>query len=128
MADEKRFEEKIKAYLKSINAWEIKYWGGAKFTKSGIPDILSCVNGFFVAIEVKGPNGHPTNLQLYQIREIRKAGGIAFVLYPKQFGKFKELCGALKGGMWSKADDLQYEIDEILSLKDKEVLYDKNTR
>ena len=90
MAAEKNFENRVKAYLKSKDVWYIKYWGGARFTKSGIPDLLACVNGKFVAIELKAPNGKPSELQLYTIEQIKKAGGKAFVLYPKDFNEFKE--------------------------------------
>lgn len=60
------------------------------FTKSGIPDILACVNGYFVGIEVKAQNGKPSELQLYNIKKIREAGGFAVVLYPSGFNKFKQ--------------------------------------
>lgn len=89
MAQEKLFENKIKTFLKKEGAWSIKYWAGSKFTKDGIPDILACVNGYFVAIEVKAKNGKPSELQLYNVRKIREAGGIAVILYPDQFEEFK---------------------------------------
>lgn len=60
-------------------------------TKSGIPDILACVNGYFVAIEVKAQNGKPSDLQLYNVEKIREAGGIAIILYPDGFDEFKKL-------------------------------------
>lgn len=89
MAQEKLFENKIKTFLKEEGVWFIKYWAGSKFTKDGVPDILACVNGYFVAIEVKAKNGKPSELQLYNVRKIREAGGIAIVLYPNQFEEFK---------------------------------------
>lgn len=69
----------------------LKYWGGAKFTKSGIPDLLVCLNGCFLGIELKAPRGHPDELQIYHLKEIDKAGGFAILLYPKDFEQFKEL-------------------------------------
>jgi len=96
MAAEKIFENKVKAFLKKEGAWLIKYWAGSEFTKSGIPDILACVNGIFVAIEVKAPTGKPSKLQLYTIDEIKLAGGVALVLYPKDFEKFKSLIRTIK--------------------------------
>lgn len=96
MAAEKVFENKIKAFLETEGAWFIKYWAGSRFTKAGIPDILACVNGYFVAIEVKAQNGTPSELQLHAIDEIRKAGGFAFVLYPSGFEKFEEFIYKLK--------------------------------
>ena len=89
IAAEKTFENKIKKYLESRGAWFVKYWAGAQYTKSGIPDILACINGYFVGIEVKAPNGTPSELQLHNVRAINAAGGFAFVLYPTAFEDFK---------------------------------------
>lgn len=89
MAREKTFENKIKKYLEQRGAWFIKYWAGAQFTKNGIPDILACINGYFVGIEVKAENGIPSELQLHNVRAINAAGGFAFVLYPSKFDDFK---------------------------------------
>lgn len=91
MAAEKNFENKVKAFLKSQGCWFIKYWGGGQFTKSGVPDLLVCCKGKFLGIELKAPNGKPSELQLYNIEAIKKAGGTALVLYPKDFEAFKEL-------------------------------------
>ena len=90
MASEKNFENRIKKYLKDNGAWFLKYWAGAAYTKSGIPDILACVNGYFVAIEVKAPNGKASELQFYNLRDIERAGGFAFLLYPAGYEDFKE--------------------------------------
>ena len=89
MAREKAFENKVKAFLNSIGAYYIKTHGD-KFSKVGTPDILACVNGYFVAVEVKAENGKPSDLQLYHLDEIRKAGGLAFLLYPKDFEQFEQ--------------------------------------
>jgi len=82
MAEEKNFENKIKAWLKDHKCYYVKYWGGGEFTKAGVPDILACVSGTFVGIEVKASNGKPSELQLHNIRKIREAGGYAWVVYP----------------------------------------------
>lgn len=87
---EKNFENRVKAFLKEEGAWYIKYWAGSRFTKSGVPDILACVNGYFVGIEVKAQTGTPSELQLNTIDEIRKSGGFAVVLYPSGFADFKK--------------------------------------
>lgn len=89
MGSEKQFENKIKKYLDDRGAWFVKYWAGAQFTKSGIPDILCCINGYFVGIEVKAQNGKPSEIQIFNIRKIKAAGGFAFVLYPSAFESFK---------------------------------------
>ena len=88
MAQEKAFENKVKAFLNSIGAYYIKTHGD-RFSKVGTPDILACVNGYFVAVEVKAENGKPSELQLYHLEQIENAGGLAFLLYPKDFENFK---------------------------------------
>lgn len=95
MASEKQFENKIKKYLKDHGAYFLKYWAGAQFTKSGVPDILACVNGYFVGIEVKAQNGKPSELQLYNIQQIRKAGGFAYVVYPSGWERLKDILDSL---------------------------------
>ena len=82
IAEEKNFENKIKKWLKDHGCWYVKYWSDGRFTQNGIPDILACVGGFLVGIEVKASNGKPSDLQLYNIRSIRKSGGYAWVVYP----------------------------------------------
>ena len=52
---------------------------------------MACVNGYFVAIEVKAPRGKPSDLQLWNIDQIGKSGGIGIILYPDQFDQFKEM-------------------------------------
>lgn len=91
MAAEKNFENRVKNYLKEQGCYFIKYWAGAAYTKSGVPDILVCCNGQFMGIETKAPKGKPSELQIYNLRQIDKAGGIAVLLYPDDFEHFKAL-------------------------------------
>ena len=99
---EKTYENKIKKYLDAHGAYFIKYWGGGTFTKSGVPDILACVNGYFVGVEVKAENGKPSEIQLYNIDRIKKAGGFAFVLYPSAFEKFKRFIDDLTRDVYDR--------------------------
>ena len=89
MEKEKLFEDKIKKFLKELpNTWFFKHWAGA-YSQSGIPDIMACVNGHFVGIEVKAEDGHPSPLQIRNIDLILKSRGHAYILYPKDFEAFK---------------------------------------
>ena len=88
MAAEKNFENKVKKFLKEQGAWFLKYWGGAAYTKAGIPDLLACVNGHFLGVELKASKGKASELQLHTLKEIDKAGGFAILLYPDQFELF----------------------------------------
>lgn len=91
IAAEKQFENKVKAFLKDNDCWFLKYWGGAAYTKKGIPDILVCCKGRFMGVEVKAPDGKPSDLQIYNLRRIDRAGGLAILLYPKDYDLFKRL-------------------------------------
>ena len=86
---EKQFENKIKKYLDTLpNIWYFKHWAGA-YSQSGIPDIIACINGRFVGIEVKCERGKASELQKRNIRLINEANGMGMILYPKDFEKFK---------------------------------------
>lgn len=88
---EKDFKNKVIDYLKSQpNTWYFKVWGGG-FQKAGIPDLICCINGIFVAIELKADNGKPTEIQKLNIKNINAAGGIGIILYPAGFETFKNL-------------------------------------
>lgn len=107
MAQEKSFENKIKRYLKDKGCYRVKYFG-CSYSESGTPDILACVNGYFLAIEVKAQTGKPSELQLEKINQIRKAGGFAFVAYPSAWDKLKDIIDGLL------TDDFNREEDVIL--------------
>jgi hypothetical protein len=99
MAAEKNFEEKVKTFLKDRDCWFIKYWGGGQFTKAGVPDLIICVDGNFVAVELKAPKGRPSALQIKCLQDIVHANGIAILLYPKDFDAFKNFIDELKEGV-----------------------------
>lgn len=105
MAGEKLFENKIKDYLKYSGAWEIKYWGGGQFTKAGIPDLLICHMGMFIAVEIKADEGRPSAVQLVTLREIDKSGGYAILLYPDMFETFKLFIDSITHGDLIKANE-----------------------
>ena len=83
MAQEKNFENKIKSYLKSIGAYFIKTHGD-RFSRVGVPDIIACVNGHFVAVEVKSENGKPSELQLHHLKQIDLSGGFSAIIVPTE--------------------------------------------
>ena len=76
---EKQVENHIKKWLTDNNYWHFKVHGGP-FQRAGVPDIIACINGRFVGIEVKRPKGGRTSaIQEYNIDGITQSGGIAFV-------------------------------------------------
>ena len=120
MAAEKNFEEKLKKWLESegiyplgtpkqditttpCGYWE-KRWGGGKFTKAGMPDMHIVVNGISLEVELKAPNGRPSELQIQKLNQIDDAGCIALVLFPKDFEKFKALVQFIKRNYFCSAE------------------------
>ena len=61
-------------------------------TTAGIPDIIGCLNGIFIGIELK-TKSKVTPIQAYHLRKITEAMGQAFVVTP---GNFKEVFEFLK--------------------------------
>ena len=70
----------IKKYLASVPdtfAWKEH---GGQYGTAGIPDIIVCHRGHFIALEAKVGKNQPTKLQSATIEQIRKAGGTAVVV------------------------------------------------
>jgi hypothetical protein len=60
-------------------AFGFKIHGGPTMM-AGLPDLIFCYRGQFVALEVKMPEGKVSVIQKRRIREIRDAGGRAYVV------------------------------------------------
>lgn len=88
---EKQFENSVKRFLSSLpQCYFFKTWGGG-YQKSGLPDLIICYKGYFIGAELKNEIGKPSELQKYNLREIRKAGGFGYVVRPQNFNDFKKL-------------------------------------
>ena len=59
----------------------------------GVPDLLCCVNGCFVGIEIKGRGDKITAIQVAQAERIITAKGESYVV--KSLEEFKERIGEL---------------------------------
>ena len=105
IAAEKNFENKIKSWLSDHNCYHVKFFAN-RMTKTGVPDILASVGGYFVGIEVKAQNGRPSELQLYNVRKIRESGGFAYVVYPSGWEKLKTILEDLRKGYFSEDDEV----------------------
>jgi len=75
---EVEIQKEIQDYLVALGAWVVKT---VETNKRGTPDIICCLEGRFVAIEVKRPTKGPSPIQQAQIHSIEKANGIAFVAW-----------------------------------------------
>jgi Holliday junction resolvase len=76
---EKKVKQKVVAILKKFGAYYF-YPVMAGYGSSGIPDIIVCFKGRFIAIECKAGKNQPTVLQQRNIDVIKKNEGIAIVV------------------------------------------------
>jgi hypothetical protein len=75
---EKSIVSAIMRYLKTVPdcfAWKEH---GGMYGHGGLPDIICCIGGRFVAFEVKTPSGKLTTLQESTLRKINAAKGCAY--------------------------------------------------
>lgn len=104
MAEEKRFENKIKKWLDDHGCYYVKFFAN-RMTKSGVPDVLASVNGYFVGIEVKAQNGRPSDLQIYNLHKIRESGGFAYVVYPSGWEELEKILDGLLHDNFTRLDE-----------------------
>lgn len=71
--------KRVLAYLNSRGGFWMKVHGGP-FQLAGVPDIIGCYRGRFVAMEAKRPGKNPTRLQEYMLGRITAAGGVTAVI------------------------------------------------
>jgi Holliday junction resolvase len=79
---EKKVKDKVVNLLKKHGVY---YFFPATYGmgRSGVPDIICCFDGVFLAIECKAAGNKTTALQDKEIAAIRFAGGTAFVVNEK---------------------------------------------
>lgn len=94
---EKQFQTKVIKWLTNINAYVVNVWGGG-YQTAGIPDLLVCYEGKYLAIELKTEKGKVSVLQKWNIQKIKDAGGVAIILRPSEFENFKK--GVINGGIF----------------------------
>ena len=79
MTPESKVKKKVVELLKSLNAYYFYPVTGG-FGRSGVPDIICCYMGAFIAIECKTIKGKLTALQERELLRIRRAGGQSFMV------------------------------------------------
>ncbi len=76
---EKRVKDACVEVLKTFRAYYFfPVMGG--YGRSGIPDIIACYKGYFIAIECKAGFNKTTALQDKELAAITTAGGITLVI------------------------------------------------
>ena len=86
-------EGKVKAAVRKLLVeFGIYYFSPAAngFGRAGIPDIICCFGGRFIAIECKAGKGVTTALQDKELTAIRTAGGMTMVVNETNIQELKE--------------------------------------
>lgn len=89
MTPEAKVKKKIVDILKRAGAYYFFPATGG-YGRSGIPDIICCYNGMFIAIECKAGKGKTTALQDRELMNIWKAGGAAWVVNEERIEEFQD--------------------------------------
>ena len=77
---EKKLQDKCIRYLKEKGVYYLNLYGDG-FSGKGKPDLLACINGRFVAFELKvGENDLQDDQRIHRNR-IRKSGGLHYAPY-----------------------------------------------
>jgi len=76
---EKKVKDKVRKVLAGVNAYVVTP-ATHGYGVSGVPDILVCYHGRFLAIECKAGNNHPTALQIRNLSQIASTGGYTLVV------------------------------------------------
>lgn len=87
-------EGRVKARLKKhLDAMGIYNFSPVQngMGRAGIPDIIGCYEGRFVAFECKAGKGKTTALQDRELAAIQTAKGLAFVINEHNVDNIKEL-------------------------------------
>ena len=92
---EKDIVNAILRYLKAVPACFAWKTHGGMYGTAGIPDIIACIDGRFVAFEVKTPSGKLTKLQEITIQRIKEAKGYACKV--TSVGEVREILERLEG-------------------------------
>ena len=93
---EKAVKAKVKAVLESEGVYYFMPPANG-YGRSGVPDIIACVNGFFLAIETKANGNKPTALQIREIETIRRSNGVAVVVDETNWDMVRDMVKRLKG-------------------------------
>lgn len=87
---EKNFcKNKITPWLKSQGIYYFKPRGGPYSTRPGVADYILCINGQFIALEVKTDIGEQNDFQKMEEGSVLKAGGWYIVARPDSWERTK---------------------------------------
>lgn len=90
-----------------------KYIKIQQVSLNGDPDLVVCVNGFYVELELKKDSkAKVAKLQIYELMRTVSSGGAGVLCYPENFEEVKEFLINI-----SKATYSRRKVPECLKLK-----------
>ena len=69
------------------------------FGRAGIPDIIACMDGHFIAIECKAGKGTTTALQDRELERIQNAGGTTYIARETNIDELQQLLREKRSGL-----------------------------
>lgn len=86
---EKWVKAQVVKMLKDLDAYYF-YPVASGYMRTGVPDIVACLNGRFLGIECKANGNKTTEIQDRNLVAIKKNGGVAMVVDENNLDELKE--------------------------------------
>ena len=90
MTPEAKVKKKVKEELDKMGVYHFSPMQNG-MGRAGIPDIIGCFDGQFIAIECKAGKGTTTALQERELTRIQNAGGYALVVNETNINQLQEI-------------------------------------
>lgn len=90
LTPEAKVKKKVKEILDQMGVYHFSPMQNG-MGRAGIPDIIGCLDGQFIAIECKAGKGKTTALQERELNRILNAGGYALVVNETNINQLWEI-------------------------------------
>ena len=90
LTPEAKVKKKVKELLDQMGVYHFSPMQNG-MGRAGIPDIIGCLEGKFIAIECKAGKGKTTALQERELNRILNAGGYALVVNEENINQLWEI-------------------------------------
>ena len=98
MTPEAKVKKKVVDVIKKNGAYYFFPATGG-YGRSGVPDVVCCYRGYFVAIECKAGTNKPTPLQEAEMAKIRQAQGFVRVVNEDNIADVQEVFDTIDKGL-----------------------------
>lgn len=95
MTPEKKVKNAVVDILKLYKNLYYFYPVMGGYGVAGIPDIVICYRGYFIAVECKAGKGKTTALQDKNLKQIRDAEGVALVVNEENLQELQEILNVI---------------------------------